>query len=65
MTEQIYHDENGVEYVLDDQGNKRPPMRTEKVVGVFSGWTEYDSSQGHCGLCGMLTCRGYCVQGGS
>ena len=62
MTEQIYHDENGKEYVLDERGNRRPPMKTNTVVAVHSGWTEYDSSEGHCALCGSLTCRGNCFK---
>lgn len=68
MEEIIYHDKDGKEYVLDEVGNRRPPMRTQKLVSDHSdsgGWREYDSSQGHCGLCGSLTCRGWCVQGGS
>lgn len=64
MKEIIYHDKDGKEYILDEVGNHRPPMQTTKVVREVSGWKEYDSSQGHCALCGSLVCRGYCVQGG-
>lgn len=60
----IYHDEFGKEYCLDERGNKIIPMTAPKI-GESSGWTEYDTSQGHCGLCGRLGCGGYCVQGGS
>ena len=27
-----------------------------------SGWREYDSSKGHCGLCGSLFCSGNCFK---
>jgi len=27
-----------------------------------SGFTTYDSSQGHCGLCGRLGCNGKCFK---
>jgi hypothetical protein len=59
--ENIYVDEDGKRYVLDERGNKRPPIRSERIsqIGQF---TEYDSSQGHCGLCGSLTCRGGCFK---
>jgi hypothetical protein len=58
----IHHDKDGNEYVLDEAGNHRPPMKTKKIVGEKSGWVEYDSSQGHCGLCGSLVCRGQCFR---
>lgn len=63
MDEIIYNDQNGKEYVLDEVGNKRPPMQTHKIISENDGWREYDSSQGHCALCGSLTCRGYCFGG--
>jgi len=57
----IHHDEFGTAYVLDEAGNRRPPMYSEKnsKPGEF---TTYDDSQGHCGLCGRLTCRGSCFK---
>lgn len=57
----IYHDEFGGEYVLDEVGNHRPPMKTSKST-TSSGFTTYDSSQGHCGFCGRLTCNGSCFK---
>jgi hypothetical protein len=59
--QRIHFDEFGEEYVRDEQGNRLPPMRTTKST-TSSGFTTYDSSQGHCGLCGMLTCRGNCFK---
>ena len=61
MKEIIYHDKDGVAYVLDEAGNRRPPMQSH-IINVASGWNEYDSSQGHCGLCGSLTCNGRCFK---
>jgi len=57
----VYHDEGGKPYVLDEAGNKRPPMHAEPIKSN-SGFTTYDSSQGHCELCGSLTCRGGCFK---
>ena len=57
----IHHDDNGKEYVLDENGNKRPPMQTSKMHKT-SGFTHFDTSQGHCGLCGSLNCRGSCFK---
>ena len=57
----IYHDENGEEYVLDEDGNRQVPMksRVESKPGEF---LTYDDSKGHCALCGRLTCRGECFK---
>lgn len=57
--EVIYHDKWGDEYVLDERGNRRPPMQSKRMPGEF---VHYDSSQGHCGLCGRLTCNGGCFK---
>jgi hypothetical protein len=57
----IHHDEYGKEYVLDEAGNKRPPIHTSNST-QSGGFTTYDSSEGHCGLCGSLTCRGGCFK---
>jgi hypothetical protein len=61
MTEEIHHDESGNRYVLDENGNRRPPMQAAETE-THSGFTVYDSSQGHCGLCGRLDCRGGCFR---
>jgi hypothetical protein len=49
------------EYVKDEKGNKIPPMQLEND-NKTAGFTTYDMSQGHCGLCGSLTCRGGCFK---
>jgi hypothetical protein len=61
MNELIYYDEWGNGYVLDEEGNKRPPIQTGKTE-THSGFTIYDSSDGHCSLCGRLTCNGSCFK---
>jgi hypothetical protein len=58
----IHYDEFGTEYVLDEAGNKMPPLTTNKIESQTSGFTIYDSSRGHCALCGSLTCKGGCFK---
>lgn len=63
MEQIIYHDKYGNEYVLDELGNRMPPMQTHKMwINFPGGWHEYDTSQGHCALCGRLTCHGQCFK---
>jgi hypothetical protein len=57
----IHFDEFGNEYVLDEAGNHLPPLQTTKTE-IHSGFTIYDTTQGHCGLCGKLTCNGGCFK---
>lgn len=52
--------ENG-KLLKDENGNNIPPNKA-RVIGTSSGWTDYDTSQGHCGLCGKLSCRGNCFK---
>lgn len=59
--ETICHDEYGNRYVVDADGNRRPPMHSQPINDLTE-WTTYDTSQGHCGLCGNLTCRGGCFR---
>ncbi len=61
FNQEIYHDKDGQEYILDENGNKIPPLVTSKST-ESNGWREYDTSQGHCGLCGRLTCNGTCFK---
>lgn len=61
MEELIYHDTDGNEYVLDEKGNRRPPMQTRKHYQE-SGFTLYDDSQGHCCFCGRLDCNRSCFR---
>lgn len=61
MNQNVYVDENGKEYVLDENGNRMPPMQVTNGKYVSGFWV-YDDSQGHCALCGRLTCRGECFK---
>jgi hypothetical protein len=54
-------DEEGRQWVKDEEGNLRPPMQTTKKT-KSSGFMVYDMSQGHCGLCGRLDCSGNCFR---
>ena len=40
---------------FDARGNPIP-------LKSVSGFTHYDSSRGHCGLCGSMTCRDNCFK---
>lgn len=63
MTDKIVnYDENGKPYVLDQNGDRRPPLQSAKEPDDGSGFTTYDTSQGHCGLCGDISCRGGCFR---
>lgn len=53
-------DENG-NFLRDERGQKIPPQHA-KVLSKPGEFTYYDSSQGHCGLCGSLTCTGTCFK---
>ena len=67
-------DEN---YYIDDEGNKWlsdgkggpltdngrwVPSSRSKVVSKKDEFTIYDSSRGHCALCGSLYCNGNCFK---
>lgn len=59
----IYRDRDGKEFVLDELGNRVPPMQSAPLPKTSpDDWTTYDTSQGHCGLCGSLTCNGGCFK---
>lgn len=47
--------------VKDEFGNNIPPTQMTKTQ-TSSGFTTYDTSQGHCPFCGRLTCRGSCFK---
>jgi len=53
-------DEDG-RVVTDGSGN-RIPGPAEAIPDPISNFTTYDSSRGHCGLCGRLTCNGSCFK---
>ena len=60
LGEEVHVDEDG-EYILDEHGNRRPPMLTG-VRTESSGFRSYDSSRGHCSFCGRLGCNGGCFK---
>jgi hypothetical protein len=49
------------EYVRDHTGERLPGPPRE-IPDPISGFTTYDSSRGHCGFCGRLTCGGQCFR---
>lgn len=56
-------DENGDTWLTDKDG--RPigvPGPAKAIPDPISGFTTYDISRGHCGLCGSLTCNGTCFK---
>jgi hypothetical protein len=53
-------DANG-QPVLDEAGDRVPPTHTSQST-THSGFRVYDTSQGHCGLCGRLGCNGRCFK---
>jgi len=57
----IHHDKDGEEYVLDEDGNRQPPMQS-RVTSKPGEFLTYDDSEGHCTFCGRLTCRGECFK---
>lgn len=61
-------DEHGTTYLTDKAGNPVTDASGNRIPGPAprltssSGFTHYDTAQGHCGLCGSLTCRGNCFR---
>lgn len=58
------HDENGDSWLVDQEGRyvtdgrgNRIPGSARREPGGF-----YDTSRGHCGMCGSLMCRGGCFK---
>jgi beta-xylosidase len=52
--------ENG-EYLRDEHGLKIQPQHST-VISKPGEFTIYDSSNGHCALCGSLRCIGNCFK---
>lgn len=52
------------ETVYDAEGKpvRRLRERIREVVPNDSGFTTFDTSHGHCGLCGALGCHGSCFK---
>jgi len=65
----IQEDEDGHRYLVDDFGNplldeqgRRISPRQSKEISNPGEFTIYDSSEGHCSLCGSLYCNGGCFR---
>ncbi len=64
----IFTDENGKQWLTnengellkDEKGNNIPPQNSKSYKS--SGFTFFETSQGHCGLCGRLSCNGNCFK---
>lgn len=68
IQDNIHTDENGKRWltndkgeVLTDRGEKVPVMQSQ-IVTAEGEFTLYDTSQGHCAMCGRLTCHGQCFK---
>ncbi len=62
MRKNVFVDKSGNEHFQDDNGMVHkgvPPPRSKRVSRDF---TTYDTSRGHCGLCGSITCNGSCFK---
>lgn len=60
-TTKNYFDQFGEQWKITKKGKLKKPMKTNKTE-TSSGFTTYDTSQGHCGLCGRLDCNGGCFK---
>jgi len=65
----IWIDDNGEEWLTDEDGNvlkdqdgNMIPPTQSKVVDESASFRTYDTSRGHCGLCGSLYCNGGCFK---
>lgn len=58
---QIVVDDDDHEVEVDAKGRTRPAMQL-KHSKQASGFTYFDSDQGHCCFCGSLTCNGGCFK---
>jgi hypothetical protein len=59
--EDVFYDENGDPYVIvQPSGERIPPPQINRIE--HKGFRTYDTNQGHCALCGRLTCRGTCFK---
>lgn len=65
----IYIDDDGKQWLTDDNGtllkddfgNKIAPTQSTNRKMV-NGFTIYDTTQGHCALCGKINCHGNCFK---
>lgn len=67
--DKIYMDDSGKRWLTDDSGKLLKDENGDNIPTSQSlknskdgEFTTYDDSQGHCPLCGRLTCRGNCFK---
>jgi hypothetical protein len=65
----IYLDENGERWLTDESGNILTDEFGNKIAPTQAlknskdgEFTTFDMSQGHCGLCGSISCHGGCFK---
>lgn len=64
-----YTDENGDQWLTDENGKLLKDERGDNIPTMYSRknskdgeFTTYDTSQGHCALCGSIRCNGGCFK---
>jgi hypothetical protein len=58
----LFYDEYGEAYSLDQDGNRIPPLQAATELTTKSGFRYFDDSDGHCSFCGNLICNGECFK---
>lgn len=57
------NDDDFYEFAYDENGYPLKIIKKQSPHSeVNSGFTTYDTSHGHCGLCGSITCNGNCFK---
>lgn len=58
------YDNDFYEIVYDADGKPKTQLKQQiaKRETSSSGWSYFDTSHGHCGLCGSLGCAGRCFK---
>ena len=57
------YDPEFYEVVYDADGNPQTVLKHQiSKSETNSGFTTFDTSHGHCGLCGSLSCNGSCFK---
>ena len=65
----IFTDESGQRWLIDEKGQLLTDEYGDNIPAQHSSknseddvFTTYDTSQGHCALCGRLGCNGSCFK---
>ena len=56
-----YSDKDGKRYDINQHGDKIPPQQSDMNCPI-SGFSTYETEDGHCVFCGLLTCSGNCFR---